>query len=160
MSFEETALSFWQLCHHSLTCFFPLSSNSSLCPLSSMQLLVLIGWDGGIPILKTKRRFLIGQPIIWVANCEWSGLRQQMTKNQWQASKNAGRAECSTLMKTGATILGFLCKTSYTNLAVPQGVLTLSQIQADFSRLPIEKGSPKIFPTELILKIRIGWNPP
>ena len=70
-----------------------------------MQLLVLIGWDGGIPILKTKRRFLIGQPIIWVANCEWSGLRQQMTKNQWQASKNAGRAECSTLMKTGATIL-------------------------------------------------------
>lgn len=29
-------------------------------------------------------------------------------------------------MKTGATILGFLCKTTYTNLAVPQGVFAFN----------------------------------
>jgi len=96
MSFEETALSFWQLCHHSLACFL-LSSNSCLWPLSSMQLEV--GRVGKV----------------WAANCGFSdvtccaGLRQFLTKNQvkvhTQVSSNAGRVKCSTLMKTGATIL-------------------------------------------------------
>jgi len=129
MSFEETALSFWQLCHHSLACFL-LSSNSCLWPLSSMQLEV--GRVGKV----------------WAANCGFSdvtccaGLRQFLTKNQvkvhTQVSSNAGRVKCSTLMKTGATILGFLCKTSYTNLAVPQGVFALIQFYKQLIlRLPI-----------------------
>jgi len=127
MSFEETALSFWQLCHHSLACFL-LSSNSCLWPLSSMQLEV--GRVGKV----------------WAANCGFSdvtcyGLRQFLTKNQGfhtQVSSNADRVKCSTLMKTGATILGFLCKTSYTNLAVPQGVFALIQFYKQLIlRLPI-----------------------
>jgi len=131
MSFEETALSFWQLCHHSLACFL-LSSNSCLWPLSSMQLEV--GRVGKV----------------WAANCGFSdvtccaGLRQFLTKNQvkvhTQVSSNAGRVKCSTLMKTGATILGFLCKTSYTNLAVPKGVFALIQYYKQLIlRLPIRR---------------------
>jgi len=129
MSFEETALSFWQLCHHSLACFL-LSSNSCLWPLSSMQLEV--GRVGKV----------------WAANCgfsdvTWCGLRQFLTKNQGfhtQVSSNADRVKCSTLMKTGATILGFLCKTSYTNLAVPQGVFALIQYYKQLIlRLPIRR---------------------
>merc|ERR1739838_299517 len=62
---------------------------------------------------------------VWAANCGFFwiltcgfGLRRFLTKNQGfhtQVRSNDGRVKCSTLMKTGATILGLLCKTTFTN---------------------------------------------
>jgi hypothetical protein len=86
---------------------------------------------------------------VWAANCGFFwiltcgfGLRRFLTKNQGfhtQVRSNDGRVKCSTLMKTGATILGLLCKTTYTNLAVPQGVFAFNNFFNVADRVPIRR---------------------
>lgn len=109
MSFEETALRFWQLCHHSRVYVYfvvSLSTNSLFWPLrlgclsSSMQ-------------SHSCSRLGYVQPVEG-ANCDGlgNGLRQHLTKNRniLRKMRYDSRLKCSTLMQAGATVLKPSCK--------------------------------------------------
>jgi len=141
MSFEETALRFWQLCHHSRVYVYfvvSLSTNSLFWPLrlgclsSSMQ-------------SHSCSRLGYVQPVEG-ANCDGlgNGLRQHLTKNRniLRKMRYDSRLKCSTLMQAGATVLDFLCKTSYTTLAVPKGDGHQIQIASHHTRKGTKRPNP------------------
>lgn len=140
MSFEETALRFWQLCHHSRVYVYfvvALSTNSFFWPLR-------LGLSSSMQSHSCSRLGYV-QPVEG-ANCDdlGNGLRQHLTKNRnLRKMRYDSRLKCSTLMQAGATVLDFLCKTSYTTLAVPiRGDWASIQIASHHNRKGTKRPNP------------------